>query len=51
VGVTIAKEKVEINRNTVYSALESKIKRNKICKDYNTLIGSVRVEIRDVFFY
>jgi hypothetical protein len=51
VRVTIAKKEVKINRGTVYSALESKIKGNKIYKDYNTLIDSVRVEVRGVFFY
>jgi hypothetical protein len=51
VRVTIAKKKVKFNRDTVYSVLESKIKENKIHKDYNTLIDSIKVEIRGVFFY
>jgi hypothetical protein len=51
VGVTIAKKKVKINRSTVYSALESKIKGNKMYKDYNALIDSIKVEVRDVFYY
>jgi hypothetical protein len=50
-GVIIAKKEVKINRGTACSALESKIKRNKIRKDYNALIGSIRIEVRDVFFY
>jgi hypothetical protein len=49
--VTIIKKKIKINRDTAYSALESKIKENKIYKDYNTLIDSLKVEIRDIFFY
>jgi hypothetical protein len=51
VGITIAKKKVKINRGTIYSALESKIKENKIYKDYNALIDSIKVEVRGVFFY
>jgi hypothetical protein len=49
--VTIAKKKVKINRGTIYSVLESKIKENKIYKDYNALIGSIKAEVRGVFFY
>jgi hypothetical protein len=51
VGVTMTKKEVKINRDTVYSVLESEIKGNKIYKDYNALTGSIRVEVRDVFFY
>jgi hypothetical protein len=51
VEITIAKKKVKINRGTVCNALESKIKRNKIRKDYNALTGSIRAEVRGVFFY
>jgi hypothetical protein len=51
VGVTRAKKEVKINRDIACSVLESKIKENKICKDYNALISSVKVEIRGVFFY
>jgi hypothetical protein len=47
----MTKKKIKINKGTVYSILESKIKENKICKDYNALIGSIRVEVRGVFFY
>jgi hypothetical protein len=47
----MAKKVVKINKDTACSALESKIKGNKICKDYNALIGSVRAEVRGVFFY
>jgi hypothetical protein len=51
VKVTIAKKKIKINKSTACSALESKIKGNKIRKDYNALIDSIRAEIRGVFFY
>jgi hypothetical protein len=51
VKVTIAKKEIKINRDTVCSALESKIKENKIYKDYNTLIDSIKVEVKSVFFY
>jgi hypothetical protein len=51
VGVTIAKKEVKINRGTVYSVLESKIKGNEMRKDCNALIGSIKTEIRGVFFY
>jgi hypothetical protein len=51
VEVTIAKKEVKINRDTTCSALESKIKENKIHKDYNALTDSIKVEIRGVFFY
>jgi hypothetical protein len=51
VEVTIAKKKVKINRGTIYNALESRIKENKMYKDYNALIDSIKVEIRDVFSY
>jgi hypothetical protein len=51
VEVTIAKKEIKINRGTVYSALKSKIKENKMYKDYNALIGSIKVEIRGIFFY
>jgi hypothetical protein len=47
----MAKKKVKTNRDTVYSILESKIKGNKIYKDCNALIDSIKVEIKDVFFY
>jgi hypothetical protein len=47
----MTKKKVKINRDTIYSALESKIKENKIDKDYNTLISSIKAEIKDIFFY
>jgi hypothetical protein len=47
----MAKKEIKINRDTVCSALESEIKGNKIYKDCNTLTGSIRVKIRDVFFY
>jgi hypothetical protein len=49
--VTIAKKDIKINRGTVCSALESKIKENKMRKNCNALIDSIRVEIRGVFFY
>jgi hypothetical protein len=51
VRITITKKKIKINRDIIYSVLESKIKENKIYKDYNTLTNSIRVEIRGVFFY
>jgi hypothetical protein len=47
----MVKKNVKINRGTACSALESKIKGNKMCKDCNTLIDSVRTEVRDVFSY
>jgi hypothetical protein len=47
----MAKKVVKINKGTIYSVLESKIKGNKMCKDYNTLTGSIRAEVRGVFFY
>jgi hypothetical protein len=47
----MTKKVVKINKGTVYSALESKIKENKMYKDCNALIGSIRAEIRGVFFY
>jgi hypothetical protein len=47
----MAKKVVKINKGTVYSALESKNKENKTYRDYNALIDSIRVEIKDVFFY
>jgi hypothetical protein len=47
----MTKKVIKINKDTVYSALESEIKGNKMCKDYNTLIGSIRIDVRDVFFY
>jgi hypothetical protein len=47
----MAKKVVEINKGTACSALESKIKENKMCKDCNALTDSARVEVRDVFFY
>jgi hypothetical protein len=34
----MVKKVIKINKDTVYSALESKNKENKTCKDYNTLI-------------
>jgi hypothetical protein len=51
VEVTIAKKDIKINRSTVYSALESKIKGNKIHKDCNALIDSIKIEVRGVFSY
>jgi hypothetical protein len=51
VKITIAKKKVKINRDTTYSALESKIKENKIYKDYNALTGFIRIEVKNIFFY
>jgi hypothetical protein len=42
---------VKINKGTACSALESKNKGNKMRRDYNTLIGSIRVKIRGIFFY
>jgi DNA-binding XRE family transcriptional regulator len=47
----MAKKIIKINKGTVCSALESEIKGNEMCKDCNTLIGSIRAEVRDVFFY
>jgi hypothetical protein len=47
----MTKKKIKINRGTIYSALESKIKGNKMCKDYNTLIDSIRAEVKGVFYY
>jgi hypothetical protein len=47
----MAEKVVKINKDTVYSALESKNKGNKTRKDYNTLTDSIKVEIRGVFFY
>jgi hypothetical protein len=47
----MAKKVVKIKKDTVYSALENKNKGNKMYKDYNTLIDSIRVEIKGVFFY
>jgi hypothetical protein len=47
----MTKKVVEINKGTVCSALESKNKGNKTRKDCNALTGSIRVEIRGVFFY
>jgi hypothetical protein len=47
----MTKKKVKINRDTIYNVLESKIKENKIYKDYNALIDSIRVEVKGVFFY
>jgi hypothetical protein len=47
----MAKKVVEINKGTAYSTLESKSKRNEICKDYNALTDSIRAEVRGVFFY
>jgi hypothetical protein len=47
----MAKKEIKINRGTVYSILESKIKGNKIYKDYNALTSSIRAGIKDIFFY
>jgi hypothetical protein len=47
----MTKKIIKINKGTVCSALESKNKGNKTRKDYNTLIGSIRAEVRGVFFY
>jgi hypothetical protein len=47
----MAKKIVKINKGTICNALESENKGNKTRKDYNALIGSIRVEIRGVFFY
>jgi hypothetical protein len=47
----MAEEVVEINKGTACGALESESKGNKTRKDCNTLTGSVRAEVRDVFFY
>jgi hypothetical protein len=47
----MAKKVIKINKSTVYNVLESKNKGNKTRKDYNTLIDSIKIEIRGVFFY
>jgi hypothetical protein len=47
----MAEKVVEINKGTACGALESENKENKMCKDYNALTDSVRVEVRGVFFY
>jgi hypothetical protein len=47
----MAKKIVEINKGTACSALESEIKGNKMRKDYNALISSIKTEVRGVFFY
>jgi hypothetical protein len=47
----MAEKEVKINRGITCSALESEIKGNKMRKDYNALIGSIRAGVRDVFFY
>jgi hypothetical protein len=47
----MAKKVVKINKDTACSALESKNKENKMYKDYNALIDSIKAEIKDVFFY
>jgi hypothetical protein len=43
-------EEVKICSDTVYSTLGSEIKGNEKYKDYNTLIGPIRIEVRGVFF-
>jgi hypothetical protein len=47
----MAEKVVKINKGTVCNVLESENKGNKTRKDCNALIGSVRVEVRGVFFY
>jgi hypothetical protein len=47
----MTKKVVKINKGTACSVLESENKGNKTCKDYNALTGSIRVEVRGVFFY
>jgi hypothetical protein len=47
----MAKKVIKINKDIVCSALESKIKGNEMYKDYNTLAGSAKADIRGVFFY
>jgi hypothetical protein len=47
----MAEKIVKINKDTVYSALESENKESKTRRDYNALIDSIKVEVRDVFFY
>jgi hypothetical protein len=47
----MTKKVIKINKGTVYNTLESKIKGNKMRKDYNALTGSVRADVRGVFFY
>jgi hypothetical protein len=47
----MAEKVVKINKGIAYSALESKIKGNKMRKDYNALIDSAKAEVRGVFFY
>jgi hypothetical protein len=47
----MTKKIVKINKDTACSALESENKGNKTRKDYNTLIDSIRVEVRGIFFY
>jgi hypothetical protein len=51
VEVAMAEKEVKINKGTVCSVLESKIKGNKMRKDCNALTGSVKAEVRGVFFY
>jgi hypothetical protein len=47
----MTKKVVKINKGTVCGALESENKGNKTRKDYNALTGSIRAEVRGVFFY
>jgi hypothetical protein len=46
----MAEEVVEINEGTTCGALESKIKENEMCEDFNALTGSARAGVRGVFF-
>jgi hypothetical protein len=46
----MAEKIVKINEGTACGALESENKGSETCRDYNALTGSVRAEVRGVFF-
>ena len=51
IRVIIVKEEIKLRKDTVCKAYYIKIKENKMYKDNKALTDSIRVNVREVFFY